>query len=90
MHHDPHANEYLAAIAGLPEQTISPPRAVLRNGYVVDTYAVGDRIRFIEDGQELRGVVVEVLTDDRYRVRRYVPDVGTKHHAVHVEQIPPF
>ncbi len=87
---DPHHNEYLAAIAGLPDQTISPGVTKLRNGQLHTTYAVGDRIRWLEKGQTLAGVVVEVLTDDTYHVRRHVPDVGNQHHAVTADQITPF
>ena len=80
MHADPHAREYLAAVAVMPLHTVSGTR----------TYAVGDRIRFIEKGQTLNGVVVEVLTDDTYHVRRHVPDHGNLHYAVTADQITPF
>jgi hypothetical protein len=86
----PHENEYLAAVTGMPEHTISPGVTTRRNGRLVTTYAVGDRIRWIENGQTLAGVVVEVLTEDTYHVRRHVPDVGNQHHAVQAEQITPF
>ena len=87
---DPHHNEYLAAIAGLPDQTVSHGVTKLSNGKLVTTYAVGDRIRWLEKGETLAGVVVEVLTDDTYHVRRHVPDVGNQHHAVTADQITPF
>ena len=87
---DPHHNEYLAAIAGLPEHTISPGTTRLRDGQIHTTYAVGDRIRWLDNGATLAGVVVEVLTDDTYHVRRHVPDHGNVHHAVTAEQIVPF
>lgn len=90
MHAHPGENEYLAAIAGLPEQTISPPQVRIIGGRPTDTYAVGDRIKFNEDGRELYGVVVEVLTDTTYHVRRHVPDHGNQHHAVDAEQILPW
>lgn len=90
MSTDAHDNEYLAAIAGLPDQTISPGVTKLRDGQLHTTYAVGDRIRWLEKGQTLAGVVVEVLTDDTYHVRRHVPDVGNQHHAVTADQITPF
>lgn len=90
MHADPHAREYLAAVAAMPEHTISSGTTRLIDGKLVTTYAVGDRIRFIERGHTLVGVVVEVLTDNEYHVRRHVPDVGNAHYAVTADQIVPF
>ena len=87
---DAHENEYLAAVAGLHEQTTSPPTVRMIDGKPTDTYAVGDRIRWVEKGHELAGVVVEVLTPTTYHVRRHVPDVGNQHHAVDAEQILPW
>ena len=87
---DPHNNEYLAAVAGLSDQTISPGVTQLRDGKLHTTYAVGDRIRWLDNGTTLAGVVVEVLTDTTYHVRRHVPDVGNQHHAVDAQQIVPF
>jgi len=90
MHADPHAREYLAAVAAMPEHTLSSGTTRCRDGKLVTTYAVGDRIRFIDKGQTLAGVVVEVLTEDTYHVRRHVPDHGNLHYAVSEEQIVPF
>ena len=90
MHADPHAREYLAAVAAMPEHTLSSGTTRYRDGKLVTTYAVGDRIRFIDKGQTLAGVVVEVLTEDTYHVRRHVPDHGNLHYAVSEEQIVPF
>jgi len=87
---DPNAREYAAAVSCLPEHTVSPGVTTYRDGSLVTTYAVGDRIRWLEKGQTLNGVVVEVLTDDTYHVRRHVPDVGNEHHAVTSDQIVPF
>ena len=87
---DAHENEYLAAVSYLPEHTVSSGVTTYRDGTLVTTYAVGDRIRWIEKGQTLNGVVVEVLTEDTYHVRRHVPDVGNEHHAVTSDQIVPF
>jgi len=87
---DPHHNEYLAAVAAMPEHTLSSGTTRYRDGKLVTTYAVGDRIRFIDKGQTLAGVVVEVLTEDTYHVRRHVPDHGNLHYAVGEEQIVPF
>jgi len=82
--------EYLAAIAAMPEHTVSGGTTRLIDGQLVTTYAVGDRIRFIEKGQTLNGVVVEVLTEDTYHVRRHVPDHGNLHYAATADQITPF
>jgi hypothetical protein len=90
MHADPHAREYLAAVAAMPEHTLSSGTTRYRDGKLVTTYAVGDRIRFLDKGQTINGVVVEVLTEDTYHVRRHVPDHGNLHYAVSEEQIVPF
>lgn len=87
---DPHDREYAAAVSYLPEHTVSPGVTTYRDGKLHTTYAVGDRILWIQDGRTLGGVVVEVLTDDTYHVRRHVPDVGNEHYAVHVDQVTPF
>ena len=88
---DAHEREYAAAVSYLPEHTVSSGITTYRNGTLHTTYAVGDRIRWLAyDGQTLAGVVVEVLTEDTYHVRRHVPDVGSVHHAVTSEQIVPF
>ena len=90
MNADPHSREYLGAVAAMPEHTISGGTTRLIDGKLVTTYAVGDRIRFIDQGHTLVGVVVEVLTDNTYHVRRHVPDHGNLHYAVTEEQIVPF
>jgi hypothetical protein len=88
---DAHEREYAAAVSYLPEHTVSSGITTYRNGTLHTTYAVGDRIRWLAyDGQTLAGVVVEVLTEDTYHVRRHVPDVGSVHHAVTSEDIVPF
>jgi hypothetical protein len=87
---DPHDREYAAAVAYMGEHTCSSGTTRYRDGRLVTTYAVGDRIYFIERGHTLAGVVVEVLTPDTYHVRRHVPDVGNEHHAVHADQITPY
>lgn len=87
---DAHENEYAAAVSYLPEQTVSSGITTYRDGSLHTTYAVGDRIRWLEKGQTLAGVVVEVLDADTYHVRRHVPDVGNEHHAVAAEDIVPF
>lgn len=84
---DPHNAEYLAAVAGMHEHTISPPTTRLVDGRLLNSYAVGDRIAFRFADQTLYGVVVEVLTEQTYHVRRHVPDVGNEHYAVDVDQI---
>lgn len=86
---DPHAAEYAAAVAAMHEHTPSPV-ARLVDGRIVETYAVGDPIRWLRDGHTLYGTVVEVLTDTDYHVRRYVPDVGYEHYAVGSDEVVPF
>ena len=87
---DPGEREYLAAVSYLPEHTVSSGITTYRDGSLHTTYAVGDRIRWIEKGQTLNGVVVEVQADGIYRCRRHVPDVGNVHHTVASEDIVPF
>lgn len=87
---DPHDREYVAAVSYLPEHTVSSGITTYRDGTLHTTFAVGDRIRFLHNGKSLNGVVVEVLTEDTYHVRRHVPDVGNEHHAVTSDQIVPF
>ena len=87
---DPNEREYLAAVSYLPEHTVSSGITTYRDGSLHTTYAVGDRIRWIEKGQTLNGVVVEVLDADTYHVRRHVPDHGNLHYAVTADQIVPF
>lgn len=71
MNHDPHENEYLAAVAALPDQTISPSRRI-------DGHAIGDQISFrlrswgetgwqtgrIADFNEHRGTILVETEDD--------------------------
>lgn len=90
---DAHEREYAAAINGMAEtygHKLTPPTTIVRDGKVVDTYAVGNRIKFLDNGRERIGVVVEVLTEDTYHVRCHLPDQGNTHHAVTAEQILPF
>lgn len=87
---DAHENEYLAAVSYMPEHTVSSGITTYRDGTLVTTFAVGDRIRWLEHGETLNGVVVEVLDADIYHVRRHVPDHGNLHYAVTAEQIVPF
>ena len=87
---DPHSREYAAAVAYMGEHTVSSGTTRYRDGNLVTTYAVGDRIFFLEKGHTLAGVVVEVLTEDTYHVRRHVPDHGNLHYAVTAEDIVPF
>ena len=90
MHTNPHDREYAAAVSYMAEHTCSSGITTYRDGTLHTTYAVGDRIRWLEHGQTLAGVVVEVLTEDTYHCRRHVPDVGSVHHAVTADQIVPF
>ena len=87
---DPHDREYAAAVSYMPEHTVSSGITTYRDGTLVTTFAVGDRIRFLHNGKALNGVVVEVLTEDTYHVRRHVPDHGNLHYAVTAEDIVPF
>jgi len=80
--------EYHGAVAAMHETYGG--RGEIRDGKLVTTYAVGDRIKWLEAGEVLAGVVVEVLTDDTYHVRRHVPDHGSLHYAVTDEQTVPF
>jgi hypothetical protein len=80
--------EYLGAIDCMAETYGGRPE--IRDGRLVTTYAVGDRIAWLEKGETLKGVVVEVLTEDTYHVRRHVPDRGSLHYAVSAEQAVPF
>ena len=80
--------EYLGAVAGMAETYGG--RGVIRDGKLTTTYTVGDRIAWLEGGATLKGVVVEVLTEDTYHVRRHVPDQGSLHYAVTAEQTVPF
>jgi len=80
--------EYHGAVAAMHETYGG--RGEIRDGKLVTTYAVGDRIKWLEAGEVLAGVVVEVLTDDTYHVRRHVPDHGSLHYAVSEEQTVPF
>jgi len=80
--------EYHGAVAQMNETYGG--RGVYLNGKLITTYAVGDRIKWNEAGETLSGVVVEVLTDDTYHVRRHVPDRGSLHYAVSAEQAVPF
>ena len=85
---DAHGQEYAGAIAGMADTYGG--RGQIRDGRLVSTYAVGDRIKWREGDQELTGVVVEVLDTDIYHVRRHVPDQGNVHYAVHEQQTLPF
>ena len=80
--------EYLGAVSQIREDFGG--RGEIRDGRLVTTYAVGDRIAWLEKGETLKGVVVEVLTDDTYHVRRHVPDHGSLHYAVTEGQTVPF
>ena len=80
--------EYHGAVAAMNEDFGG--RGEIRDGKLVTTYAVGDRIKWLEAGEVLAGVVVEVLAEDTYHVRRHVPDHGSLHYAVTADQTVPF
>lgn len=91
MNADPHAREYLAAVSGLPDQTISPPITKSIDGRLVDTYEVGNRVKFRHlSGHLLYGVVTKVIDAKTYEVRRHVPDVGTETHLVNEQDFVPW
>ena len=86
---DAHEKEYLGAIAGMHDTYGGRPE--IREGLLVTTNAVGDRIAWLDDkGRQRRGVVVEALTDTQYHVRSHVPDKGNEHFLVSDEQAVPF
>ncbi len=81
--------EYLGAVAGMHETYGG--RTVCRDGKLVNTYAVGDRISWLDEkGRQRKGVVVEVITETQYHVRSHVPDRGNEHHLVNEAQAVPF
>ena len=90
MNSDPHFNEYLAAAAAIGDQTPSQPTTVMVDGVPTDTYLLGDRVAFLENGRRLLGVVVERIDTTTYRIRRHVPDVGNQTHVVDADSIVPF
>lgn len=70
---DAHAREASGAVAGMTEtygtRRFSPPRPVIRDGRVVDTWAVGDYVAFTMDGGEHRqGYVVECVDESGYGI----------------------
>jgi len=79
MNHDPHENEYLAAIAGLPQQTISPPRAL-------DGHAIGDRIAFRLEGWGPRSFDAGRVIDIKESLHRLL--VETDEDIVEVDPRP--
>lgn len=81
--------ECLGAVAGMHETYGGRPQ--IRDGRLVNTYAVGDRISWLDDtGRQRKGVVVEVITETQYHVRSHVPDRGNEHHIVTEAQAVPF
>jgi hypothetical protein len=86
---NPGDREYLGAVAGMAETYGGT--GIIRDGRLVSSYAVGDRIQWIDArGITRRGVVVEVLTDDTYHVRSHVPDLGNVHYTVREDQTRTF
>lgn len=94
---DAHEREYAGAVAGFQETSgrrFSPPKPVLRNGYVVDTWAEGDYIGFrTDDGEHRQGYVVECLDDSGYgiyHVKSHRVGGGVDHFSVDGFQIKVF
>lgn len=70
---DAHFREGNAAVAAMQETyggiRFSPPKPVIRDGRVVDTWAVGDYVSFTTDDREhRRGYIVEVIDDTGYGI----------------------
>ena len=67
---DAHFREGNAAVAAMRETygpRFSPPKPVIRDGRVVDTWVAGDYVSFTtDDGDHRQGYVVEVLDDTRF------------------------
>jgi hypothetical protein len=94
---DAHAREYAGAVAGWQETygpRFTPPKPVIRQGNVVDTWAAGDYVAFrTDDGQSRQGYVVECLDDSGYgiyHVKSHKPGGGVDHFSVDGFQIAVF
>ena len=94
---DAHSREYAGAVAGFQElrgRRFSPPRARLRDGRVVDTWAAGDYVAFTtDDGERYQGYIIECLDDSGYgiyHVKAHLPGGGTEHFSVDGFQIAVF
>lgn len=91
---DPHHAEYTAAAAAMAEiygRPVTQPKAVIRCGRVIDTYAVGDYVEFVDElGEPRRGYVIEVSDDDVYLVRCHIVGGGQRVIATHIDSIRPF
>lgn len=75
---DPHEREGDAAVAGMIETygpRFSPPRPVIREGRVVDTWADGDYVPFFtKDGTYRQGYIIAVVDEDgdgMYRIKSH-------------------
>lgn len=90
--------EAAGAVAGMQEtygtRRFSPPRPVVRDGRVVDTWAVGDYVAFTTDaGEHRQGYVVECLDESGfgiYHVKSHRLGGGVDHVSVDGFQIHVF
>ena len=95
---DAHGREGNAAVAAMIDTyggpRFSPPRPVIRQGHVVDTWAAGDYVAFVtDDGQHRQGYVIECLDDSGYgiyHVKSHRPGGGVDHFSVDGFQIAVF
>lgn len=78
-----HEREYMGAVAGM-QDAYGKPR---------QTHAIGDcvwiRLPHTQN-THAKVVVVEVLDDDLYHVKRHVPGQDSQHFAVTADEIMPF
>lgn len=91
---DSHHAEYAAAAAAIGDfygRSLTPPTAVMRDGVVTDTHAVGDYVEFVDaDGEPRRGYVIQALDGDVYHVRCHLIGGGQRVLEAHIDQFRPF
>ena len=94
---DAHSREYAGAVAGMQElhgKRYAQPKAVLRDGRLVDTWAAGDYVAFTtDDGDHRQGYVIECLDDSGYgiyHVKSHRVGGGVDHFSVDGFQIAIF
>lgn len=91
---DAHSAEYAVAVAGMADhygRSFTPSKTILRDGRLVDTYAVGDFVGFRDEfGNERCGYVIEAHEDDRYLIRCHVTGGGQEIVAAHIDSFLPF
>lgn len=91
---DAHHAEATAAVAAMTEfygRSLTWPKTILRDGKLVDTYAIGDYVEFVaENGDSRRGYVIQVNDGDVYLVRCHVPGGAQEVIAAHIDDFRPF